>query len=376
MLFLLLFLATSTTTATNITLHVSTEDSIMTRHYQTTFTITPDVVTDVDIPLNITSSESDILTVLSSNITLLAGAENVSVSVTSQDKAGSVYVMVDCQLCNTTGDAVYLQFAVIKSFTIKEINFILGWCYFTVWSISFYPQIYLNIKRKSVVGLSFDFLGYNFLGWVCYSIFNFGLLWVEDVRNEYYVKYPHGVIPVQLSDFAFSSHALLITTLSILQCAIYERAGQKPSKVCLTVLGVFAAAMAVLFVVSDLGYVSWLEYITYFSYMKLAVTIFKYTPQIYINYRNKSTAAVSIYNFLLDLTGGFLSLVQMVLIAYNYNDWMSFIGDFTKLGLSLLTILYDFIFIFQHYVLYKDAHPYFNIENSGTSLLIESSDEE
>ena len=33
------------------------------------------------------------------------------------------------------------------------------------------------------------------------------------------------------------------------------------------------------------------------------------------------------------------SQLQMILIAYNYDDWMSFIGDFTKLGLSLLSIL-------------------------------------
>ena len=34
------------------------------------------------------------------------------------------------------------------------------------------------------------------------------------------------------------------------------------------------------------------------------------------------------------------SQLQMILIAYNYDDWMSFIGDFTKLGLSLLSILW------------------------------------
>jgi hypothetical protein len=40
--------------------------------------------------------------------------------------------------------------------------------YFCFWSISFYPQAYLNYRRKSVVGLSLDFQLLNLLGfgWV------------------------------------------------------------------------------------------------------------------------------------------------------------------------------------------------------------------
>jgi cystinosin len=36
--------------------------------------------------------------------------------------------------------------------------------YFCAWSISFYPQAYLNWRRKSVVGLSLDFQLLNLLG--------------------------------------------------------------------------------------------------------------------------------------------------------------------------------------------------------------------
>ena len=43
----------------------------------------------------------------------------------------------------------------------------------------------------------------------------------------------------------------------------------------------------------------------------------------------------------------------MGLIAWNYDDWKTFLGDFTKFGLAILTIIYDLIFIVQHYCLYK-----------------------
>lgn len=43
------------------------------------------------------------------------------------------------------------------------VSAVCGWCYFAAWSLSFYPQVYLNWKRLSVVGLSLDFVLFNFL---------------------------------------------------------------------------------------------------------------------------------------------------------------------------------------------------------------------
>jgi len=45
------------------------------------------------------------------------------------------------------------------------------WSYFFAWSLSFYPQLYSNWRRRSVVGLSFDFVGYNVVGFFSYAIY-------------------------------------------------------------------------------------------------------------------------------------------------------------------------------------------------------------
>ena len=55
----------------------------------------------------------------------------------------------------------------------------------------------------------------------------------------------------------------------------------------------------------------------------------------------------------MDFTGGVLSLIQMFLLADNYNDWTSIFGSPTKLGLGLFSIFFDVIFILQHYVCYR-----------------------
>lgn len=99
---------------------------------------------------------------------------------------------------------------------------ICGWLYFAAWSVSFYPQIYLNWKRKSVIGLNFDFVALNILGFALYSLFNGGLYWNDSIQKEFHHRYPRSLNPVLLNDVIFSIHATFATFIIILQCCIYE----------------------------------------------------------------------------------------------------------------------------------------------------------
>jgi cystinosin len=103
------------------------------------------------------------------------------------------------------------------------------------------------------------------------------------------------------------------------------------------------------------GVLAWLDLLYFISYVKLAVTLIKYVPQAYMNFRRKSTVGWSIGNVLLDFTGGTLSILQMLLISYNYDDWGSIFGDPTKFGLGAFSICFDLLFMTQHYILYR--HP-------------------
>ena len=58
---------------------------------------------------------------------------------------------------------------------------------------------------------------------------------------------------------------------------------------------------------------------------------------------------------MLDFTGGVFSVGQMLVIAYNNDDWSSLIGDPTKLWLGLFSIMFDVFFMLQHYVFYRNA---------------------
>ncbi|XP_053312010.1 cystinosin-like [Spea bombifrons] len=189
-----------------------------------------------------------------------------------------------------------VRFLVIHSFTVEVLEQIIGWIYFLAWSVSFYLQVFENWRRKSVVGLSFDFLALNLPGFIAYSVFNVGLFWISYIRAVGLNSYPNGVIPVDSNDVFFSLHAVLLTIITIIQCCIYEKVS-KVATGLLVIAWLFAFSMLI---VAEVGKVTWLQFLFCFSHIKLAITLMKYFPQAYMNFRQKSTEGWSIGNVLLD----------------------------------------------------------------------------
>lgn len=97
----------------------------------------------------------------------------------------------------------------------------------------------------------------------------------------------------------------------------------------------------------------WIDVVYVLQYIKLFISIIKYTPQAYLNYQRKSTVGWAIQNILLDLSGGILSLAQLVLDSSLQGDWSGLTGNPIKFFLGQISIAFDVIFILQHYVLYR-----------------------
>ncbi|XP_056415163.1 cystinosin [Hyla sarda] len=309
---------------------------------------------------NITySSKNTTIVHLPAEIILLANSDHSVFNVSAED-VGQVTAYL--QSSNSHSNRPRIRFLVIHSQAVEVIGQIIGWIYFFAWSVSFYPQVFENWRRKSVVGLSFDFLALNLTGFIAYSVFNVGLFWIPFIREQFLQVYPNGVIPVDANDVFFSLHAVLLTLVTIIQCCIYERGAQKVSKVAVGVLIIaWLFAFSVLFV-AVAGKVSWLQFLFCFSYIKLAITLMKYFPQAYMNFHRKSTEGWSIGNVLLDFTGGSFSIIQMFIQSYNNDEWKLIFGDPTKFGLGLFSIIFDIVFIIQHYCLYRKTQGYQNVQ--------------
>ncbi|AOW02918.1 PQ loop repeat-domain-containing protein [Yarrowia lipolytica] len=257
-----------------------------------------------------------------------------------------------------------MQFLVI-------VSSVLGWTYFALWSFSFYPPILLNIKLKSVEGISLDFLYLNTLGYICYTISTVLLYYNHTIREQYAARHsdPSGVkhYPlVRLNDVWFGIHGCFLTLLTLSQVYFwgFSRSPlQRLSKWGLSLLifgigiSLGTALLVYLFGNSDpsIG-LQWLDVTYVTGSVKVLMSTSKYFPQLLWNFRRKSTKGWSIVSILCDFGGGILSLAQLILDGYINHDYEGIFKNVPKLLLSLITLIFDIMFMLQHYVWYNDSN--------------------
>jgi len=292
---------------------------------------------------------------------------NITITVVPL-QAGHVDIIAVAPDNATDTSEAFVRVVVMKSHTLELLSTIIGWVYFAAWSVSFYPQIVDNFRRKSVIGLNFDFLALNIVGFSLYGCYNVALYWIPSIQEDYLSRHPRGIIPVQTNDVFFPIHAVFACAVTIAQCLIFERGLQKVSKGCLGILGGIAIFVVIILILAFTHVLQWLDFLQYCSYVKLGITLIKYMPQAYMNYRRKSTVGWSIGNIILDFTGGSLSIVQMVLISYNNDDWSSIFGDPTKFGLGFFSVVFDIFFMLQHYIFYRGNLPHETLAGSSEEL--------
>jgi LCT (Lysosomal Cystine Transporter) family transporter len=246
-----------------------------------------------------------------------------------------------------------------SSSALPILSQVLGWSYFVAWSISFYPQIHLNYTRKSVTGLSLDFLYLNLCGFSFYTVYNAVFYWSPSIRAEY-TKYHDGKhVLVELNDVLFGLHATLLTAVTIGQTWTYRHASRtdKPL-VAMIIVPIVMVVFGVLLVLAGVGIVHWFALLYFMGGTKVFISLCKYLPQLWLNYRRKSTVGWSIGNILLDFTGGLLSVAQECVDAAIKESWGGITGNLPKFLLGLVSMFFDVLFMVQHYVLYKggDGH--------------------
>ena len=245
---------------------------------------------------------------------------------------------------------------------LDVISIILGWMYFCAWSFSFYGQVIENYRRGKVNGLNINFEVYNFVGFAGYTVYTF---WG-------YFDPKLGTGNVQIQDLCFAAHALLLTIITIGQVIYYYDKNDpdlKVSNFTITLLSVMIwGALVLIFVEQVLQYYDPHEstkknYIfnslIYLGWCKVAISLVKYIPQVISNYRRKSTIGWNIHNILLDITGGILSFAQNVIDSIRGTldiEGQTPTLNIAKFAISFVAVIFDVIFIVQHYILYKNAN--------------------
>eukprot|EP01017_Pseudomicrothorax_dubius_P029840 TRINITY_DN3663_c0_g1_i13.p1 TRINITY_DN3663_c0_g1~~TRINITY_DN3663_c0_g1_i13.p1 ORF type:complete len:318 (-),score=62.95 TRINITY_DN3663_c0_g1_i13:155-1024(-) len=234
-------------------------------------------------------------------------------------------------------------------FDLSVLSNVIGWIYFFAWSSSFYGQIYENWKLKSVEGFSLDYHVLNITGYIFYTTYS---------TVGYFGGPSHGVKGVTEQDLAFVYHALFAVTVLSVQILIYPHGKNRVStftKVILPIFWSIALSYSFLYYVLGLPVESnFLKPVPCLGYIKLTITLIKYIPPVYWNFKRKSTKGWSIINILLDVVGGCFSVLQIIIQLIMDGNLSYFTQDLNsvKFLLGIITLFFDSLFILQHYVVY------------------------
>lgn len=240
----------------------------------------------------------------------------------------------------------------------RYISSMIGYMYFVAWSVSFYPQIITNYQNKSIDGLSTDASVLAVLNYICYTLYNAFFFWDATIRQEY--KDRNGAdaeITVESNDVAFSINALALTLVILAQIFYYDGFSSQPlSNMCKTIIGstIVMSALYILCVLFDVPNFEWIDFLYIMATVKLILTVMTYIPQIVLNYKRKSTQGFNIWNVIFDFSGGLLSLIQLYFDCVDMNNFSGIQGNWAKLVLSFITLIFDGIYFVQHYILYRN----------------------
>ncbi|KAE8316734.1 PQ loop repeat-domain-containing protein [Aspergillus transmontanensis] len=181
---------------------------------------------------------------LNSELRVYAEAEHVDNFPPSHSRLSCFLLFESSSRTNS----IHIQPSMSSDTWTQSISQILGWAYFILWSLSFYPQVLHNHRRHSTDGFSIDFALLNLLGLTSYTVFNACFLFSPVVRTQYAQRHLQSPEPtVQWNDFVYALHGALICCYlgSHFLCARFWNFESKPQRVSNLTLVVVLGCMGV-----------------------------------------------------------------------------------------------------------------------------------
>lgn len=167
---------------------------------------------------------------------------------------------------------------------------------------------------------------------------------------------------MEVNDLFFALHAFLISSIQLMQVFVYDDGSRRGKLVLwpvLLIIGEWIFVLTLFFLeICGVTLNENIQFLRGAGYCKALITFVKYMPQVWLNYKRKSTEGWSITNIILDFVGGSFSILQDVIKAIGHGKSPFAGGGFNivKWMLGIMSVIFDLIFMFQHYVLYRHAH--------------------
>lgn len=248
---------------------------------------------------------------------------------------------------------------------LEHISALIGWSAVIGWGLANYPTIISNYQLKSVQGIAMEYLFFNMMGFILYTLYT-SLMWGSSlVREEFYLEHKEYPL-IKLNDVFFGVHNLVTNVVMLFQayCCGYKKNDNQvlsmTAKIIITMVFTYLFGGSI-YIYRTQGFTptehvfNWMHLFTSLGVVKVLMSVFKNIPQIIYNYNRKSTHGWPIVMIWLDFFGASLSFLQLVIDAYQVNNISAIFHNKPKLFLAIQVIIADLIFFLQHYYLYWNA---------------------
>lgn len=254
------------------------------------------------------------------------------------------------------------------------ITDLLGLVYVCCWSVSMYPPVMTNWRYGSASALSIDFVMLNTTGYF-YLVISLILQlywWMPPPKDANPTEELASLKPkITNFDLCYCLHGFVMNLVLVSQVVaghslwrfkVNRPLRMKPIyyRVMFLSLLVFVMLTGQLFIYnvkSGWDNLRTLEYCNRLFMLKISMSLLKYVPQVFHNHERKSMKGFAIQSTILDVTGGLASLMQLVWLlskeeSFNYTV---LVANFGKIGLAVVTILFNFVFVSQWFIF--ETHP-------------------
>lgn len=205
----------------------------------------------------------------------------------------------------------------------------------------------------------------SFCGFICYSIYNVCFFFSTPLKQECHIE-------VSIHDVIFCLHSTFLNFVMCILVHFYRKKNEGPHLISNSLLIVVTIAIIIesWSVFSQLignysdktlsihpnKIIKFSTFLLILGNIKLILTIIKYVPQVWMNWRRRSTRGWSIFAVICDIGGSVFSLSQLVLDIYLKHSSITLRLLFgAKLGLGAISIFFASIFMIQHFILYGNA---------------------
>lgn len=247
-----------------------------------------------------------------------------------------------------------------------SLSDLLGLVYVCCWSVSIYPPILTNWRYGSANALSIDFVMLNTAGYF-YLVISLilQLYWWMPLPKDVDVTEELASLKPKITNFdlCYCLHGVIMNLVLVSQVvaghSLWRFKVNRPLRMEPIYYRVLALSILVFMVLtgqlciynlqSGWDNLRTLDYCNRLFLLKISMSLIKYVPQVFHNHARRSMKGFAIQSTVLDVTGGVSSLMQLVWQiskeqGFNTTVW---VANFGKIGLALVTILFNIVFLLQ-----------------------------